>query len=357
MNDIFCRISSHILAGGVFFVSFLFVLYFTLFFEHEPKTLSAKMYSVQHTIVANMQDSVDEVDGLSMKEDVFDGDVVVNDELMEGSKEGEYESFTFVVIGDSEREKSPYGFGENAYGVIDRVNVMHPDFVLFTGDVIMANADPRGPKASIGHVRNVFDTHLSKVPYYIVFGYHDVECGTNCVDLWQEYFFDKKYIAEEKRILYYSFDHENTHFIVLSTDFPEKRTITAEQLIWLEEDLEKNELENVIIAMHVPPVTFYEESAEDCHDLACQPELQKKLQNIFKKGDVDLVISGHEAVFDHKIVDGIDYILSGNTLGGKAKYKGVKSGQTFSKVSVNGNMIMVWGIDMEDGILREIRVK
>ncbi|PID52011.1 MAG: hypothetical protein CR972_03855 [Candidatus Moraniibacteriota bacterium] len=353
----------YILAISVFIASFSIVSYFVFFYGCKPQIISVKMHHVQNDVqdfpeIEKKQNIIEnecekkESDGIVVSNDIVEGSEIV----VEKEKE-KYKPFKFAIIGDSEREKSPYGFGENAYGVFDHVKTLYPDFVLFTGDIIMANADSRGPRVSIRHVRKVFDKYFANIPYYIVFGYHDVECGVTCVDLWQEYFSDHKYIADKKRVLHYSFDYENTHFVILSTDWPTKRTIKAEQLSWLEKDLEKNKLKNVIVATHVPPVTFYKKSAKNCHDFACQPELQRKLQYIFKNGGVDLVISGHEAVFDHKIVDGIHYILSGNTLGGKAKYKGVKSGQTFSEVLINGSSIIVRGIDMEDGLLREIKVR
>lgn len=266
-------------------------------------------------------------------------------------------AFYFTVIGDSERNKSAYGFDEKIFTVIDKAKSMKPDFMLFTGDIIMAHADPRGPEKSIRHVKKVFDTRLADIPYYFVLGYHDVECGTECVEIWQEVFFDKTYEKGEERIAYHSFDYENTHFTLLSTDYPEKRTIDADQLKWFEDDLKNNEKDNTIVVMHVPPVTFYEESAKDCHDFACQPELQARLQRIFEKYDVDLVIAGHEKAFDHKIVNGVHYMLSGNSTGGKRVYKGVAPGQTFSDVRVRNKKIIIRGIDMEKGIIREVRVK
>lgn len=354
---------AHFLAIGTLLISCGVVVYTIFLHAYEPKTISVKMHPVeearegQHVLAEIKDHKVREEKNIEERIIEGEGDekeVVIEEEEFEEKK---YEPFKFVAVGDSEREKSPYGFGENAYSVIDRARSMRPDFVLFTGDIIMVGADPHGEAASIRHVKNVFDAHLGDTPYYITFGYHDVECGTRCVDIWHKYFFDREYESGEERIAYHSFDHENTHFVILSTDYPTKRTVNSDQLAWLQKDLEQNKLENVIVATHVPPVTFYKESAKDCHDFACQPELQQKLQQIFKNGGVDLVISGHEAVFDHRIVDGIDYILSGNTLGGKAKYKGVRSGQTFSEFVINGRTIIARGIDMEDGILREIRVK
>ncbi len=265
--------------------------------------------------------------------------------------------FNISVIADSERSKSEFGFDRDVLVTFDRVLSWNPELILFTGDIIMINADSAGRTGSVQGVKNIFDKYFKNIPYYIAFGNHDIEGDEDNVDLWQKIFFNKVYKKGEERVLYHSFDYENTHFALLSTGFPLKNDIDAKQLQWLEDDLKKNIKENTIIVMHAPPITFFEKSAKRCHDLSCHPQTQAKLQAIFKENKVDLVVSGHEHVFDHKIVDGIDYIIGGNSSSIKSRYKEISDGQTFADIAIENNSITVTGIDVNKGIIRTIKIK
>jgi len=266
-------------------------------------------------------------------------------------------NFNFSVIADSEKFKGDFGFDDDVLVTFDHALKWKPELILFTGDIIAINAGSQGKRRSVQHVKNIFDRYLGDITYYIAFGNHDIEGDWKNIDIWQKIFFDKTYKANEKRVLYHSFDYENTHFVLLSTGYPLKNNIDVNQMQWLENDLKKNTKENTIIVMHAPPVTFYEKSAKKCHDLFCNPKTQAKLQIIFKENDVDLVVAGHEHVFDHKIVNGIDYIIGGNASSTNSRYKEVPSGQTFADVSIRDDAITVKGIDVDKGIIREIKIK
>ena len=160
----------------------------------------------------------------------------------------------------------------------------------------------------------------------------------------------------EKRYLYHSFDYENTHFILLSTDYPEKHSIDDAQLAWLNTDLNETDKSNIIVISHVPPVNFFKESAKKCHDMSCSEIQRDKLINILKKHQVDLVLSGHEHVFDHKIVDGIDFVIAGNSGNGK-RYKDSTWEDSFSQVTVSDKHITLKAIGSNGNLIREIQIK
>lgn len=279
------------------------------------------------------------------------------DAVVDDTQGATYKSFDFVAIGDSEHSKDPLGFDLETLRVYDKVRSLAPDFALFTGDIIMANADPAGPRASVTNAVKIIDEYFPTMPTYITFGWHDVECGVRCVDYWNAFKFGNPYVPGEARSLDFAFSHENARFILVSTDFPKKRTLTNKQLEWLEEELKKTTKEHVIIGMHVPPVTFFEDSAEDCHDFACQPELQARLAALFERYNVDLVIAGHESVFDHKIVGKTHYVLSGNSSNTKNIPKGAAKGQNFTHFFVDGSSLKVQGRNVDGTVIREIKIR
>lgn len=266
----------------------------------------------------------------------------------------EPDNFTFVAIGDAESYGEDTGFNKELIDVMKHAQGKRPDFALFTGD-ILSTSDKKmsGNTWRIKNVKDKIDSFFNN--YYIAFGKHDIECGNGCVDVWNDIFFDKE-TNEGERKLYYSFDYLNTHFVLLSTDYPIKHSVDRAQLSWLDKDLEQNSKPNTIVVQHVSPISFFEESSKKCHDLTCSPEVKKKLMTIYRKYKVDCVISGHENAFDHKIVDGIDFILSGNS-GNKPRYKNVIKGDIYSYFTIDGESINLQAFNTKNKIIREIKVK
>ncbi|MDZ7611920.1 MAG: metallophosphoesterase [Candidatus Moranbacteria bacterium] len=267
--------------------------------------------------------------------------------------------FSFSAIGDSEKWSAPEGFQERVLETWEKAAEMENDLVFFTGDVLVTNAETKQEnRERVQSIKNQMDEILTETKYHVAFGSHDLECGEECFNLWQEVFFNVKNPQNKKNTAYLSFDYSNTHFVLLSNDYPEENSIDEKQLNWLDNDLQKTRQENVIVFAHIPPVNFFEESAEDCHDVSCNEEDSAAMMEIFKKHSVDLVISGHEEAFDHQIKEGIDFVLSGNADGGEPRYDGVVEGKNFAYFQVDGERITLKGIDVDDdSVIREIKIK
>ncbi|MEA3322617.1 MAG: metallophosphoesterase [Patescibacteria group bacterium] len=259
--------------------------------------------------------------------------------------------FSFVVVADAETYSTPSRQNDVFEHMLSLSASHKPAFALFTGDLLTFDFPD---KNQLRNVKKLIEKYYDK--YYIAVGKHDVECGAKCVDAWNKVFYDKDPVAGEEKILYHSFDHENTHFVLLSSDFPLKHSIDDNQLKWLDEDLSKTDKDHTIIAIHVPPVNFFKKSAKECHDMTCSEPQRTKLINILKKYHVDLVLSGHEHAFDHKVVDGIDFVLAGNSGNGK-RYKDSTWEDSFSLVNVSKNHITLKGIHSNGEVIREIQIK
>ncbi len=267
----------------------------------------------------------------------------------------EKEKFSFIIIGDAEDYETDFGYSEKLPLALQKAASLEADFAIFTGDII-TTAKPivADNKQSIEKTKSLLDSYFKK--YYLVFGGHDIECGRICIDYWLKTFFNQEIKVEEDRKLFHSFDFGNTHFVLLSSEYPQNNSIDEKQLIWLENDLANCQKTNKIVVSHVPPVTFFEESAEEGHDMSKNSFSQARLLKILKEHQVDLVISGHEHVFDHKIVEGIDFILAGS-VGQKARYKNIIKGDIITYIKIDKERILLYSFKVNGEKVRDIIIK
>lgn len=259
-------------------------------------------------------------------------------------------TFHFTVLADSEDYDTTTGHNDVLQHILSQSSKHSPDFVIFTGDLITM---PEPSASRLRELKKLINTYYKK--YYIAFGKHDLECGARCVSTWQENFFDTTQTAAARQPLYHSFDHYNAHFVLLSSDYPLKHGIDDAQLLWLENDLRTTDKKNIIVVSHVPPVNFFKESAKKCHDMTCDETRRLRLVSILEKYHVDLVLSGHEHAFDHKIINGIDYILSGNIGNGK-RYKNSTWQNIYLHVTVDENTLTVTAYDENANPIRTIAI-
>ncbi|MEN8252243.1 MAG: metallophosphoesterase [Patescibacteria group bacterium] len=308
--------------------------------EHNPESFTEIPSNIieEETKVLHAQEEKDTIEPITLAE--------YNKDFKEIPK-----TFSFAVIADAETYKTPSRHNDILEHIIAKSKTFKPDFALFTGDILVSDF-PDKPR--LQNVKNLIEKYYDD--YYTVIGKHDIECGLKCIDAWQEVFYDINYEKEDERILYHSFDYENTHFVLLSSEYPIKHSVDNKQLAWLDEDLANTDKDHIIVASHVPPVNFFKKSAKECHDMTCSEPQRTKLINILKKHRVDLVISGHEHVFDHKIVDGIDFILAGNSGNGK-RYKNSTWEDSFSLINVSQYGINLRALGADGHLIREIKIK
>lgn len=310
-----------------------------------------KVESEESIILTNDEDFDDEDEIVSLNETPHR--ITTPEKTSEPNNESA--KFSFVAIGDAESYKENTGFNGELVEVLQKSRKYNPDFALFTGDIISASgANDNENKSRINNLKTTVQESYNN--YYLVFGKHDIECGTTCIDYWLEIFFGAQTSNGQERVLYHSFDYLNTHFVLLSTDYPKNHSVDEIQLQWLEDDLSQNSKPNTIVVQHIPPVTFFKKSTKMCHDMSCDDETRQKLLALFKKHNVDLVISGHEHAFDHKIVDGIDFVLSGQ-VGNEPCHKNVIKGDIYTLFMVDREEIKLEAINTKGEIIRTISIK
>lgn len=282
---------------------------------------------------------------------VVDEDVPTDEKDEIATPSVQTKPFTFTVLADSDNYDTSSGHNDVLEKMLGVSKKLSPDFALFSGDLITM---PEPSTARVSALKKLIEKYYDK--YYIAFGKHDVECGTACVDTWQKTFFGQSAQSEKRRELYHSFDHENTHFVLLSSDYPLKHGVDDAQLKWLNDDLQRTDKEHIIVVSHVPPVNFYKESTKECHDMTCDETRRARLQSILTAHHVDLVISGHEHAFDHKIVDNTHYVIAGNIGNGK-RYKDTLWQNSFLQISVNASHITLKLFDENGSLLQEKQIR
>ena len=176
---------------------------------------------------------------------------------------------------------------------IEEINLIHPDFVIITGDLVFGQLYPfeySFEYKKLYEILQEFD-----VPTYLCPGNHDlyIQAGQDGVKFWQRYFGS----------LYYSFDYGLAHFIMANSyDWPKKSRvgfsyvvfnwggyIGDEQLNWIENDLKNCNAKLKCIALHHNPLW---ETKNDSL-LGNEYYNRKELLKLIYEYGVDAVFAGH----------------------------------------------------------------
>lgn len=215
-------------------------------------------------------------------------------------------SQSFAVIGD-------FGLdGENEKRVSELVKSWNPEFILTLGD----NNYPRGEEETIDDnigkyysdfihpYKGKYGEGAKKNRFYPCLGNHDVYLGEPTP------YFDYFKLSNNER--YYDFIKGNIHFFALNSNDNEPDGITydSQQAQWLKEKLKASTSIWKIVFFHHPP--FCSGPHGNC----------SKLQWPFKEWGVDIIMAGHEHLYERLNVNGKYYFVNG--LGGADPYDFMK---------------------------------
>jgi predicted phosphodiesterase len=200
--------------------------------------------------------------------------------------------FRFAILSDRTGGHTPGIYPQ----VIEEINLLNPDFVVTVGDHIEGYGEDYG-RSNVEWDSLMVLIGALEAPFHMIPGNHDI---------WDDES-EAMYTAKTGFDPYYSFDYENTHFVILdnsridvAADFPE------EQRDWLIADLARHsEAENIFVFAHKPLWTQTLVLGE--------PDL---LHDIFREYGVDAVFNGHLHHYFTTEFDGIDYTVIGSSGGG-----------------------------------------
>lgn len=223
---------------------------------------------------------------------------IINDMHLGPPDQGFYKGVQRKLTGEAERLITDF---------VQHMNSKeHPEFVVNLGDSI---EDVNNRETDIWYFKKTIDL-LSKLkmPMYALVGNHDVRTLTQ-VEIAKMFGYER---------MYYSFDHGDYHFIVLSFEMTGDHTrdlgdiyaeIPKDQIKWLKKDLQETHKKTVVfthygVAEDDLKGNFWFETAPHIAMLGNRKDIRKILE---ESGKVRAVISAHQhwnRMFVHK---GIPY--------------------------------------------------
>ena len=193
-------------------------------------------------------------------------------------------SVRFAAIGDT--GTGGKGQQQVADMMIKYWQVFPFEFVLMMGDNMYGG---EGPKDFVEKFSGVYKPLLdNKVKFYAALGNHDLALQAN-----YEHF---NMNGKE----YYRFKKGNVAFYALNSNYMDKK-----QIKWLEDQLALDTSEWKVCFLHHAPYSSAKSHGSD-------EELRKVVEPIFIKHGVNLVLTGHDHVYERiKPQNGIYYFVSG----------------------------------------------
>lgn len=229
------------------------------------------------------------------------------------------DTFTFAHITDF-HIGDIRGFKENvretigwkaAKKCIEEINLLKPDFVVITGDLVFGQLYPF--EYSVEYPKCYDILQLFQVPTYLIPGNHDgyIQSGQDGFLFWQQYFGP----------LTYSFDYGNSHFIsVNSYDWPPMSRmgfsylvfnwggyVQPEQMNWIEQDLQESaDAQLTFMMLHHNPLW----ETENDSLLHNGYEGRTELLTLIETYGVDAVLAGHVHWDNITVRNGVLYITT-----------------------------------------------
>ncbi len=201
--------------------------------------------------------------------------------------------FSFLVMGDSRGTKS-LEIPEMYKAALREANLLAPDFVFHTGDHIMGYTADTSELHMEWNAVMLTNSEL-KVPFYAVPGNHDIQNAT-----------DRGYFLKNfPRGLYYSFDHNRSHFVLLnSEDLDHPDSIAGSQLDWLKADLVRaKRADGIYLFLHKPLWAMKGKGTSRAWMGMVHP--------LLAKARVKGVFAGHWHQYQFEERDGIKYYVTG----------------------------------------------
>jgi DNA repair exonuclease SbcCD nuclease subunit len=176
---------------------------------------------------------------------------------------------------------------------INEINLLHPDFVIISGDLVYGQLYPF--EYSVEYEICYEMIQKFDVPTFLCPGNHDgyYKFKEDGLSFWKNYFGP----------LNYSFDYGDYHFLSINSfDMPAffrltisfipmnwGGSISQKQLSWIKQDLEESNHDLKFIFLHHNPIW---ETTKD--SLIAKPyENREKLLSLINDNDVDMVLAGH----------------------------------------------------------------
>ena len=218
-------------------------------------------------------------------------------------------SLRFAVIGDT-------GSGSSKQRDVGEMMVQYRtvfpfEFVLMMGDNLYGGEAPKDFEKKFSEPYKVLLDN--KVKFYATLGNHDLPLQVNY----------ENFNMNGKE--YYRFKKGNVAFYSLNSNY-----MDAKQVKWLQDELAKDTSDWKICFFHHPPYSSAKKHGSD-------DQLREAVEPIFVKYGVNVVLTGHDHVYERiKPQKGIYYFVSG--AGGQLRTGDIKSSSPLTEKSYDRDM-------------------
>jgi hypothetical protein len=265
-------------------------------------------------------------------------------------------SFSFAILGDTQRF-DPGNAGGSLQKAVKSIEEKNVGLVVTEGDLLGSCDGKSGCEKKLGEWKNTLGSLYSKT--YEMMGNHDRTGGDNADALWQKFFDLPQNGPDGYKELVYSFDHENSHFVVLNSEKPDEHAVDKAQRDWLEKDLQDSQKDNKFVFFHEPA---YPVSSKIDESLDADASDRDALWQIFKDQKVTAVFNGHEHIQSRRKVDGVYQFVFGNTdsfdhelpKAGVADYS--YKGEHFGIVEIKGKEVTVNVYSVDGNLLDSFKI-
>jgi hypothetical protein len=206
-------------------------------------------------------------------------------------------SFSFAILGDTQyfSLNKPNGNFQQAMASVRRLN---PDKIFAVGDLVGNCRAYDECSKDYTNWKNIVGNFMSKT--YATQGNHDRTGGNKTDNIWRTSFNFPTNGPSGFSEQAYSFDYDNSHFVILDSDKPKEHLINGDQRAWLEKDLAANNKENAFVFFHEPSFPVSSKVGESLDKNAGE---RNALWQIFDKYNVTGVFNGHEHIVSRRKID------------------------------------------------------
>ena len=254
-------------------------------------------------------------------------------------------SFSFAVLGDSQGDSHHDINVPVLSGLVSDVLETNAGFVFCTGDLVYGEFGTfltATLAEQLTHWRDImapiYNANFYGAKVYAGPGNHEIkDAGSETV--WQSVFGDLPANGPAgETYMTYSFDFLNAHFIMLDTERAgSPHTVNQ---TWLAADLAATEAKHIFVFGHEPafPVGLHAGSS-----LNAFPDERDAFWNLLVQYHVDIYFCGHEHLYDHQEVDGVQQVIAGSAGAPYQAYGG--DFYNYVLVTVDGAKVSVEIID------------
>lgn len=204
------------------------------------------------------------------------------------------DAFDFIVTGDTHSNRQLVYQTDLFKQMIQEWNLLQPALAMEVGDLVIGGSADNVPQQW-----DLFEKTIAacRVPYFSAPGNHDISDALS-ERLWQE----------RMGPTYYAFSYGNTRFLVLdSEEVDALDQISEKQFAWLKHEIETARATNILLFLHQPYFTSYEDPGKTDEAMAGR---WKRMAELFRGHPVRAVFAGHEHGYrDFGVRDGVHYVI------------------------------------------------